>query len=283
MYSKLAFNNNCGPYQNIMAACQTTIIYMRHGEKAYANSKGPKGSKAHDPPLVADIHDAIASVGEQVVAAYGIPTHCIVSPFLRTRHTAEHMLSSIRPDLRPDIQVDVNISEYLGNQKPYLGSNGRMTLLPDVDAVTQQFEIPLVGESFSDMNKRCQRHLNTVGIPNLRSRNRSDSVIWVVTHGLVISTISTLIYKHRGQWGIDIPNTKLWPHGPESLEGFILQGNRDAIKVRPIIHVRPPDIPPEPIFADPEVVNDSSVFDADTQYKDGTDISPNNGNTTDTR
>jgi broad specificity phosphatase PhoE len=206
------------------------IILIRHGEKLYSNSKGPLGSKAHDPPLVENSLNNVINKGSELIEKYGIPTQCIISPYLRTRQTAKYLLKSLEDssDKLPQIIYDANISEYLGNQKPYLDYDGNMTNIPHVEEETLELGIAEMSESFQSLINRCKQVIIDYDINNLNNTNKKN-IIWIVTHGIVISTIAKELQKNAFIWNIDIPQYKLWQFSPEYLEGLIINHNNSTI------------------------------------------------------
>ena len=96
------------------------IVFIRHADKAYSNSKGPPGCYQHDPPVI-DSEEKISYRGNYLIKKYGVPKFCVVSPYLRTRQTLKGLLSdhlertNDNPSKIPII-VEPLIAEFLGNQ-----------------------------------------------------------------------------------------------------------------------------------------------------------------------
>ncbi|CAH6418602.1 Hypothetical protein POVN_LOCUS321 [uncultured virus] len=196
-----------------MTESNLTVIWIRHGQKAYDNGKGPADQPAHDPPIAEGHTDEIVERGKELIRLYGAPSICIVSPYRRTRETATYLLSSMEEKKRPAQRVDVNIAEYLGNQQLYLGADGLPSNAPLVERETALYKgLPPVAEPFAHMQNRSAVHLDMI-----LEDPTATGVIWIVSHGLLISTIARLC--HRGKY-------QLWKgSGLNILEGFVL--NRD--------------------------------------------------------
>ncbi len=221
---------------------EITIVWLRHGEKAYANSKGPLGSFAHDPPLKPGAEVAVLEQGRALVKAYGLPLYCLTSPYLRTRETAKHLLAatggaaSPGESKRPQQYVDVDIGEFLGNQKPYMGADGVMKFVPNVGADTASYAsrtgaLPPIGERLSDLAARCRKHLRLFHLTKFsKAAKASDAgfTIWVVTHGLVLRNIYTALVACASNCGLSfdamptVSGVIRWD--PPSLGGFVLRG-----------------------------------------------------------
>ena len=87
-----------------------TFVWIRHGEKAYRNSKGPDDSPQHDSPLLEGVDDIIREKGENLALTYGNPEMCVSSPFERTRKTTQHLCESF--EYPPPHLIDSRVSEY---------------------------------------------------------------------------------------------------------------------------------------------------------------------------
>src|SRR5579871_4500548 len=122
-------------------AAQMTIIWLRHGEKAYDNSKGPPGSLEHDPGLIKEAKKEIIGRAKELITLYGSPDWCLTSPYLRTRQTAQIMTSIIEEEQRPQVKVDVNVAEFLGYQKPYINQKGFESFLPKAEKETLKYNV----------------------------------------------------------------------------------------------------------------------------------------------
>ncbi len=176
-----------------------TIIWIRHGLKEYGNSKGPLGCYQHDSPLASNQEINIINKGKQLIEKYGIPELCISSPYKRTRDTA----NLLTKETNIPIEISNHVSEYLGNQK-----NNTLYIEPH----TADYNPPLV-ENFKDLITRCSIHLSNIGVYDDVIKS---NVIWVVTHGVVIKTISNQLNKiYRGAKLMEI----------NELEAFIFTKN----------------------------------------------------------
>ena len=146
-----------------------TIVWIRHAQKAYQNSKGPPGSYAHDPSIVENDIPNIISRSRQLKELFGSPNMCIASPYLRCRQTAATLFG--------EAKIDTNISEHLGYQK-------NRDLEPDVCQSTREAApkgLPLVRETKDQLRSRVKQHL-----VNIRD---CQGVCWIVTHGIIIDYI----------------------------------------------------------------------------------------------
>lgn len=162
-----------------------TIIWIRHGKKAYANSKGPDGCYQHDPPLKPKQNNIITSRAKELIDLYGYPDKCYTSPYARTRETANVLLSQIE-DITP-VYVLPDIGEYLGNQTT---DNLKPCAHPDT-LIHNPVECE---ETLENFNKRCHKHINLLGLPGLV---RSNEIIWIVTHGFVMRTICGILEDYN--------------------------------------------------------------------------------------
>lgn len=212
-----------------LATSTISILWIRHGEKAYANCKGPNGCYQHDPGIIGDT-SIIKERGKQLVDLYGIPAHCIVSPYRRTRETASLLLSSIDIKDRPEIRGDPSIAEYLGNQRPYLDDKKKISRKPLVEPATAKFEIPEIEETEIQLRERCQKHLQYFQLDDIQKEAAPGAkiVIWVVTHGIVIDTLYRLLTCQGDEWSLalkkHVSQTPWGSDGVSELDGFILLG-----------------------------------------------------------
>ena len=225
-----------------------TIIFIRHGEKQFSNNKGPLNSYQHDSPIInneENLHE-IKKTGEKLIKIYGEPNYCIISPYLRCRETLKYLLQS---NINPSIYVDPNISEYLGNQKPYLINNEK-SYVPLVSKETLKFNPPIIRESFEDMFLRSNIALENIfnsisSIKNIKNnfnetyhqilnddsnKNNENIVIWVITHGIIISSMYKILSENYDL----IENyeyNNLWKKSPETLQGLVIikKFNEDGI------------------------------------------------------
>jgi broad specificity phosphatase PhoE len=155
-----------------------TIIFFRHGHKQYDNNNRVQGRPAFDSPLIdgqcADIKDN----GIECVLKHDVPDILFYSPYLRTRQTADALLTSLIE--HPVICVNLDISEYLGHQRV----KPEYSHYPE----SEMYGIlPPVGESTRAFRDRCNNFAQ-----HLLHREQSN-VIWVVSHSYVISTVVEMI------------------------------------------------------------------------------------------
>lgn len=151
-----------------------TLIFIRHGEKEYANGKNPLGKPAHDPDLLDNQWALIKKLTIDLVSKYGKPKKIIVSPFNRTRQTAEKIQKVMAETYHENcnIFIDKEIEEFLGFQKP---KNKKA----DISALTSIFTQPLLGvENLKDVEKRIIKFYKKI---------EKEKNTWVVTHGILMS------------------------------------------------------------------------------------------------
>ena len=151
-------------------------IYIRHADKEYAN--GDSDMYKHDPGITPGGIENTKLVTKHLVQQWGLPCRIIVSPYRRTRETAKTMQSIL--DIEVPIQIDIDLSEYLGNHRAVPIDVTESTLVHD----------PPHPESFSDMKRRVKRHHDKI---IEYTRNRNNGVIWIITHGLIIKQVASLI------------------------------------------------------------------------------------------
>ncbi len=151
-------------------------IYIRHADKEYAN--GDSEMYKHDPGITPGGIEKTKLVTRHLVQQWGQPERIIASPYRRTRETAKTMLSVL--DTKVKIHIDTDLSEYLGNHRGVPIDVTESTLVHD----------PPHPETFSDMKRRVRKHHNKI----LKySQKQETGVIWIVTHGLVIKQLASLI------------------------------------------------------------------------------------------
>lgn len=156
------------------------IIWIRHGEKLFDNEKGPIGCRQHDPGLIINnkIIENVKYLVDNMSKNYGTPSKIICSPFLRTRQTLNLMRDYLPSNI--EIEYSNHIFEYLGYCKKFVYA--------DLEDETQK----LIGktiytsvESIEDLKSRIQKHLEYV--------KNTKGVIWVITHGLIMSQIFNIL------------------------------------------------------------------------------------------
>jgi phosphohistidine phosphatase SixA len=169
-------------------------IYIRHADKEYAN--GDANLYKHDPGITNDGVEKTRMVANYLIEQWGPPTLIIVSPYRRTRETAEIMNLTLKnkvPSSQSEMVVDTDISEYLGNHRG----------IPiDVTDSTLIYEPPHP-ETFLEMRRRVKRHhkrirkyIKTIEkspTPRKKKQKQNSKIIWIVTHGLIIKQVASLI------------------------------------------------------------------------------------------
>lgn len=187
-------------------------VYIRHAPKEYRNGYAPQGKYQHDAPILATSIDQCHEMGKNLIQSYGFPKMIVVSPFYRTRQTAKEMMVSGHVSTN-HIFVDTNVSEFLGNQQGYIDVNPETFGYCKDDAVT-------LAETIPDLRRRVEKHLEMMQIIEEQVSSPPDDsyrVIWIVTHGLVISTVYDILKSNEFK-GCD--QDKYYPH---ELEGLVVK------------------------------------------------------------
>ena len=207
-----------------------TVIWLRHAEKAYGNSKGPKDQPLHDPPILESEADRIALVSIDLTKRFGPPSHIFTSPFLRARETALKMHMALetagygRPD---DLEVDIKVEEYLGHQKPVGGT-------PSLDPETAKYTPIVLGETSEALSKRIKEHIGVLSIPDTLfkpcpegSGTLENLTVWVITHGIVITKVHQQLLAMAAKLPEDLKSPILQQqtlNAPPALTGLVLRG-----------------------------------------------------------
>ena len=144
------------------------VYWIRHAEKAYKNGRG---TPLHDPPLLDTTTPIILNIEE--------PSCMILSPYLRTRQTAQRLMSGLGKSVRVELSVD--IAEYLGHWSTV-----------DVNESTICPFLPPPRETMNQLRARCRRHISSLR-RILEHEHDPSTVIWVITHGIVIDIVKSII------------------------------------------------------------------------------------------
>ncbi len=152
-------------------------IYIRHADKEYAN--GNSKIYKHDPGITESGVEKSKSVAQYLINQWGSPDFIVCSPYKRTRETAMIMSSVLKNPVK--IMIDSKLSEYLGNHS---------SVPMDVTNETVIYNPPHP-ETFRDMKRRVKLHNNH--IINYIKNTQNTGVIWIITHGLIIKQVSSLI------------------------------------------------------------------------------------------
>lgn len=159
------------------------VILIRHGEKQWANSDR-KNKPYFDPGITADGEYYIEDQVNLLIDKYGEPDRIIVSPYLRTRLTADIITTKcITTDRNIKVEIDRDFGEYLGHQ--HIGKNGNMEDF--FSAITHEHS-PHLGEDVISFRDRCRRAYNN----KICTREKNEKII-IVTHGF---TMEQLIKIH---------------------------------------------------------------------------------------
>ena len=161
-----------------------SIVFIRHGEKEYANGKNPPGKPAHDPSLLKSEEQKIEALTVDLISKYGIPNKLIVSPFERTRQTAEIINNTIVKiyDKFCLTYYDKEVSEFLGFQRP-------KNKPADVTKHTSLYIKPIIG---AEQLQSCKNRI----INFYKKLNKKENT-WIITHGILISFLHQHIYEKK--------------------------------------------------------------------------------------
>lgn len=166
-------------------------IWIRHAQKEYSNGKGPNGAKQHDSPIVSNFNTVldIEDVTKNIIDKHDLPDMIIVSPFLRTRQTAECIIDYIEENFKKkiDMVIDEDIHEYLGFYRPKLNEQFPDITNETIDLMNKKLAF---GETQNELLLRVTKHLQKI-------LQIKDKKVWVVTHGIVMSKIYEFLYNNK--------------------------------------------------------------------------------------
>lgn len=162
------------------------LVFLRHCTKLYDNGKPVKNYNgghmhAHDPPLKDNQEDLVKEKLTKLKEKYGKPKMIYVSPFLRTRQTAD-MVSRFF-DNTP-ITFDIRLKEFLGWQKPKNSP-------AELENITKAYMGgDLLGvEKIIHVENRVEDFLKSLPLEN-------DEIYYIITHGIVIAK-ACKYYKNK--------------------------------------------------------------------------------------
>lgn len=217
------------------------IIIIRHAEKEFSNNKGPINSYQHDSPIKKSKTHLfnITNKSNILIEKYGIPEICITSPYLRCRETLLCLLDKgpFEIDNLPKIYVEPLLSEFLGNQELYY-INMVKSSIPRVEPYTKKFNLPPIKEKFEDMEARSEYAIEKLFKASEKRKKifdnfsemyeilrdnenlvqKRDTIIWVVTHGIIISSI----YKALKKYDMTENKRNIWYESPDYLQGICI-------------------------------------------------------------
>ena len=156
------------------------IVFFRHGEKKWTNGYKSKNldEYPHDPPLK-PVQELLTENLQQLVHSGFIPTKIHSSPYLRCKQTASVIQEEYR---KKGIEVSVIYEPIL---REYLGHH-TMAKIPQ-ELVKFLNEVKII-ETFEEFNQR---------IEEIKQQGWYKDNILVVTHGLVIKTLTKLDHNVR--------------------------------------------------------------------------------------
>lgn len=160
-------------------------MLIRHSLKEYNNKNTRYGL---DPNLTPEGRELAKETFVSLLKDHPAPRRLIISPYRRTRQTAEELLNLI--DDPPEIIVDTSIGEYLGMRSKVT----REMFYPDtLDLFEPKKEdLFLFHQRIKDF---CQRE----------SENLKKGDTWVITHGFNITKIGLhfgMIIGYQKEMGI---------------------------------------------------------------------------------
>lgn len=163
------------------------VVWIRHIEKLYKNGhinrdEFDENHHLHDPGIrfEEDTIYILENLIDNLITKYGAPKTIIVSPYLRTRQTAELFLNILEENYRlePKIRYSTEIAEYLG-----FCVKNTYSLKADLDIETRKHFnfVVYLGESLGHFKSRVKKHLDYI--------KECNENVWIITHGFVISNI----------------------------------------------------------------------------------------------
>ncbi|ESL09007.1 hypothetical protein TRSC58_03280 [Trypanosoma rangeli SC58] len=187
-YSAVASDVGRGEHQNHLEMYNQVIVVMRHGERR----DGAVGAPPEvDPPLTREGTVQIMKTAEKIRAILGEKRAkrllLIVSPFLRTRQTAQELQRCGIGDAHHSL-IDNTLCEVYG---PLRIKSSTAPVFPDALVKNGLGKLPQWGESIELASERYveNMHRNSLCYP----RNN----LLLVTHGDAISAIVTALYPMR--------------------------------------------------------------------------------------
>jgi len=179
------------------------LVVMRHAESEanyhreyLEKSNSPLthlnvGMRDVDVPLTEKGHAQAHDTGRFLAARYGPFDVLYVSPYNRTRQTADLLLEALHPP--PGRIVEERVREKEFGILEGLTRTGVSTLHPEEDArkrsVGKYYYRPPGGESYPDVNLRVHSFLGTL------VREHSGQRVLVVTHSVVVLSFRRLLER----------------------------------------------------------------------------------------
>lgn len=145
------------------------VVFIRHGQKAWNNGTFVDGQRNFDPHLI-----DFAWL-DKTKAQLPLPHTIICSPFLRCRQTANYL---VPPGMT--IITDNNLREYLGNWQGRTDRSGKPIKMHFDRTTWSLINQEQLIESMDEFKARVARFDYRKLAPGT----------WVVTHGLVIETLT---------------------------------------------------------------------------------------------
>jgi broad specificity phosphatase PhoE len=206
-----------------MAQNKSCYIWIRHGEKQYSNNKAPENYPQHDPDITSSSIDTLRKTGVELIEKYGEPDLIITSPYSRARQTVRELTHSLyeknkEPDIDNHLFYDTNIAEYLGHQR------GNIDLSKEtLDILKNNVNIlPQPGETMEQLKNRVLTHMEYLKITKDKITPIKSNIIWIVSHGLVISNIYSILSTYS-----NVKNCTRTTFYPSQGDYFLLQVNEE--------------------------------------------------------
>lgn len=189
-------------------------IYLRHSNKAYNNGKND--TYPYDPPLTEVGRTNAREAFSELIREYGPPDRVVVSPYLRTRQTAEIAKEVLNEAGHlPPFDHDPDLGEYLGQAfKVDNCDSATLRCLEENLRPETLLHNPHPPETRDQFQRRIQRLVE-------RERGKED-VAWYITHGIYIQGVASCYRKKirhpHPVTGIVISSGQLnlWPSLPPS-------------------------------------------------------------------
>lgn len=235
-----------------------TYLFIRHGPKEYRNGRALSGNPQHDSPIMRSCIPRCREVGQFLVNKYGTPNMVVMSPYLRTRQTAQELtycLKYKKDELKNLFYIDNNIAEFLGNQRGTMDVTEE-TLNYSNNRFAEGTNLPSTQETMDSLINRIENHLLMMQIlrsaPSLEEPEEDatstptpleqvSKVVWIVTHGIVISKIYEVLKEH------DFQGCNLGKFYPDELQGLSVEID-DSSEVVSFVYPDSPVIRLSPIL-----------------------------------
>lgn len=151
-----------------------TIIIIRHADDDSSNQK-----YKHDQKITKQGKYKSKDLSKKLIKKYGSPDEIVYGPMIRTKQTALAMLSQVKSTVT--LRRDNRISRFF---------NSSEQRNPSVSTVTIGDNIP-IKETKEEFYNRCKAFTRE----KIKPYMKSNKVLWVVTHTLVIKNVFKILNK----------------------------------------------------------------------------------------